>query len=132
MLYVKHMVVTKSVSSNSTPVSTKTFCKSVRIMSCNKPVVFLLFTSIFALVIVLVKLFVAVLAVNLLVPWSVLNLLNLSLRANSFVFVNYCSVNCTELPVKVISSTVRKSLVSCRTACPAEFDNVVQTVNNIY
>ena len=40
MLYVKHMVVTKSVSSNSKPVSTKTFCKSVRIMSCNKPVVF--------------------------------------------------------------------------------------------
>ena len=40
---------------------------------------------------------------------------------------NYCLVTCTEHPVNIISSTVRTSIVSYRTACPVGFD--VQTVN---
>ena len=54
------------VSSASKSVSTKTVCKLVRMESCNKPAIFLQFTSLFTLVVfVIVKLLVAVLAVNL-------------------------------------------------------------------
>ena len=54
------------VSSTSKSVSTKTVCKPVHIVSCNKPVVVFLFTSLFTLgILVLVKMSVAVLAVNL-------------------------------------------------------------------
>ena len=47
----------------------------------------------------------------------------------NFNSVNYCLVTCTEHPVKVISSVVRKSVVSDRSACLVDFDTVVQTVN---
>ena len=49
--------------------------------------------------------------------------------AKNFNPDNYCSVACTERSVNVISSAVRKSVVSCRTACPVDFDIAVQTVN---
>ena len=38
-------------------------------------------------------------------------------------------VTCTEHPVNVTSSAVRKSVVSYKTVCPVDFDIVVQTVN---
>ena len=43
--------------------------------------------------------------------------------------VNYCLVTCTEYPVNVISSDVRKSVVSYRTACPVDFYIVVKIIN---
>ena len=93
--------------------------------------VLLLFTSLIALVILLsVRLFITVLAVNLKVPSSIANLSklvnlfgvsNVSL-AKSFNSVNYFSDTSTELPVNVISSTVRKPVVSSgpnlNTMCP--------------
>ena len=48
--------------------------------------------------------------------------------AKDFKSLSYSSVTCTEHPINNISSTVRKSVVSHRTACPANFDIVVQTV----
>ena len=57
------------VYSTIKPVSTKTVCKPARIVNCNKPVIFSPIISFFTLVIlVLVKLSVAALAVNMLVP----------------------------------------------------------------
>ena len=48
--------------------------------------------------------------------------------AKEFNPVNYCLVTCTKHPVNVNSSVVRKSAVSFRTACPVDFDIVVETV----
>ena len=53
---------------------------------------------------------------------------NVSIAIN-FTSGNYCSVTCAEHPVNVISSTVRKSVLSYRTACPIDFGIVVQTAN---
>ena len=49
--------------------------------------------------------------------------------AKEFNFANYCLVTCTEHPVNVISSVVRKSIVSYRTECPVDFDIAVKTIN---
>ena len=49
--------------------------------------------------------------------------------AKEFNSVNYCLVTCTEHPVNVISSVVRKFVVSDRTACPVDFDIVMETIN---
>ena len=48
--------------------------------------------------------------------------------AKEFNSVNYCLVTCTKHPVNVNSSVVRKSAVSFRTACPVDFDIVVETI----
>ena len=48
--------------------------------------------------------------------------------AKEFNSVNYCLVMCTEHPVNVVSSVVSNSVVSYRTACPVDFDMVVQTI----
>ena len=53
---------------------------------------------------------------------------NVSIAIN-FTSDNYCSVTCAEHPVNVISSTVRKSVLSYRTACPVDFGIVVQIAN---
>ena len=50
-------------------------------------------------------------------------------RAKNFDSVNYCSITCTEHPLSVISSAVRISVVSYRTACPIDFDIYVKAVN---
>ena len=52
--------------------------------------------------------------------------------AKEFNSVNFCVVTCTKHPVNVISSVVRKSVVSYRTACPVDFDIVVETVNGTF
>ena len=49
--------------------------------------------------------------------------------AKEFNSVNYCLVTCTEHPVNVISSVVRKFVVSDRTECPVDFDIVMETIN---
>ena len=49
--------------------------------------------------------------------------------AKEFLSVNYCLVTCTERPVNVNSSVVKKSVVSYRTTCPVDFDIVVGTIN---
>ena len=49
--------------------------------------------------------------------------------AKEFNSVNYCLVTCTEHLVNVDSSVVKKSVVSYRTACPVDFDIIVQTIN---
>ena len=49
--------------------------------------------------------------------------------AKEFNSVNFCLVTCTKHPVNVISSVVRKSVVSYRTACPVDFDIVVEIIN---
>ena len=49
--------------------------------------------------------------------------------AKEFNSVNYCLVTCTEHPVNVNSSVVKKSAVSYRTACPVDFDITVETIN---
>ena len=49
--------------------------------------------------------------------------------AKEFDSVNYYLVTCTEHPVNVISSVVRKSLVSYRIAYPVDFDIVAETIN---
>ena len=41
----------------------------------------------------------------------------------------YCSVTCIERSVNVVSSVVRKSIVSYRTACSVDLNIVMQTVN---
>lgn len=51
------------------------------------------------------------------------------IKAKTFNSGSYCSTVCTERSVNNISFAVRKSVVSCRIACPVEFDIVVQTVN---
>ena len=57
------------VSSRSKPVSTKTVCKPVRTVSSNKRVLFPpVYKTLYIVILVLVKLFVAVLTVNLQVP----------------------------------------------------------------
>ena len=66
VIYVKQMVVSNYISSTSKPVSIKTVCK--RIVSCNRPVILLQFTNLVTMVIlVLVRMFVAVLAVSTLI-----------------------------------------------------------------
>ena len=42
-----------------------------------------------------------------------------------FNSVNPCLITCTEHPVNFISSVLRKSIVSYRTACPDDFDVAV-------
>ena len=49
--------------------------------------------------------------------------------AKDFNFVSYCSATCTEHPVNVISSSVKKFVVSYKTSCPVNFDIAVQTVD---
>ena len=55
--------------------------------------------------------------------------INIAKKVNS---VNYCLLTCTEHSVNVIASVVRKSVVSYRTACPVDFDIVVETVNGTF
>ena len=45
--------------------------------------------------------------------------------AKEFNSVNYCLVTCTEHLVNVISSVVRTSVVSYRTACPLDFASIL-------
>ena len=45
-----------------------------------------------------------------------------------FNSVSYCLVTCTQHPVNIISSVVRESVVSYRTACPVYFNIVVKTI----
>ena len=46
-----------------------------------------------------------------------------------FNSVDYCLDTCTEHPVNVNSFVVRKSIVSYKTACLADFDIAVETIN---
>ena len=46
-----------------------------------------------------------------------------------FNSATYCFVTCTEHPVNVNLSVVRKSVISYRKARPVDFDIVVQTIN---
>ena len=46
--------------------------------------------------------------------------------AKEINYVNYCLVSCNEHPVNINSSVVGKSVVSYRTACPVDFDIVVE------
>ena len=85
-LYVTHG--SSYVNSTSKPVSTRTVAKLVLLWAIINLFYFLLFASLFALVIsVLMKLSETVLAVNLLVPSSVVNPLNILLHVNLFVLV---------------------------------------------
>ena len=134
VLYVKHMVVTKSNRSTSKPVSTKIFCTPVRIMSCNKPVVFspvykflrtsnsrISKTVCCSISCKLVSALISTEPVKSFVTCKSICFSNVSIGKN-LNSVNYCSVTCTELPENVTSSAVRKSVVSCRAACPVEFE----------
>ena len=76
------------VSSKSKSVSSKTVFKPVRIVSSNKPVIFSpAYRSLHTINIWTSKTVCCSVAVNLQVPWSVVNLLNLLLRVNLFASV---------------------------------------------
>ena len=129
------------VSSTSKPVSTKTVCKSVRIVSCNKPFIFFpVYKSLHASKICIAKnvhcsvstkpvsALISSKPVKSFVTCTPVCFSNVSM-AKEFISVNYCLVTCTERPVNVNSSVVKKSVVSYRTACPVDFDIVVGTIN---
>ena len=123
------------------PVSTKTVCKPACIVSCNKPVIFSpVYKSRHAGIICIsktVRCSVSCEPVSTLInsdpvksfaTGKIVCFSNVSM-AKEFNSVNYCLVTCTEHPVNVISSVVRKSIVSYRTACPVDFDIVVKTMS---
>ena len=129
------------VSSTSKPVSAKTVCKPARIMSCNKPVIFSpvyksLHTSNICISKTvrcsvsckLVSTLISSEPVKPFVTCTPVCFSNVSM-AKEFNSVNYCLVTCTEHSVNVISSTVRKSVVSYRIACSVDFDIVMETIN---
>ena len=130
-----------NVSSTSKPVSTKTVCKPVRIVSCNKPVIFSpVYKSRHARNICIsksarcsvickpVSTFINSDSVKSFFTCKTVYFSNVSM-AKEFNSVNYCLVTCTEHPMDVISSVVRKSVVSYRNACPVHFDIVIRTKN---
>ena len=129
------------VSSMSKPVSTKTVCKSVCIVSCNKPIIFSpVCKSLHASKICIDKTvrccintepvsgLISSEPVKSFVTRKPVCFSSVSM-AKEFNSVNYCLVTCTKHLVNVNSSIVKKSVVSCRTACPVDFDIVAKTVN---
>ena len=124
------------VSSTSKSVSTKTVCKPARIVSCNKPDIFSqVCKSRHSSNICISK------TVHCSVSCKPVSTLINSEPIKSFVScktvcfsnvsmakklnsVNYCFVACTEHPVNVISA-----VVCYKTACPVDFDIVVETIN---
>ena len=121
-------------------VSTKTVCKPARIGSCNKPVIFSpVYKSRHAGNICIsktVRCSVSSKPVSTLinndpfksfVTWKTVCFSNVSMT-KEFNSVSYCLVTCTEHPVNIISSVVRESVVSYRTACPVDFNIVVKTI----
>lgn len=126
------------VSSTSKLVCTKTVCKPVCIVICKKPVIFFLFTSLLALVILV--------SVCCSISCKPVNALISSEPAKSFVTckpVCFSIVSVAKnlilsitvwlsvlsIPQIFFSSAVRNSVVPYRSACPADFDIAVQTVN---
>ena len=116
-------------------------CKTSRIVSCNKPVIFSpVYKSCHAGNICISK--TVCCSVNCKPVSTLINsdpvksfvtcktvcFSNVSM-AKEVSSVNYCLVTCTEHPVNVISSVVRKSVVSYRTACPVDFNIVVKIIN---
>ena len=129
------------VSSTSKPVSTKTVCKPVCIVSCNKSVIFSpVYKSLCASNVSInktvcysisckpVSALISSEPVKFFATCKSVCFSNVRIAKN-FNSVNYCCVTCTEHPVNFISSAVRNSTVSYANAYPNDFDIIVQTVN---
>ena len=129
-IYVKHIVVPMFVPQVNLLVLK--LCKPASIVSCNKPVIFSpVYKSRHAGNICTSKTVCCSLSCKLastlihsdpvksFVTCKTVCFSNVSM-AKEFNSVNYCLVTCTEHPVNVISSVVRKSVLSYRTACPVD------------